>query len=39
MTPEEKARQQIDQQLEACGLDVQGYRQMNIMAGAGDRRP
>ncbi len=35
MTPEEKARRLIDQQLEACGWSVQDYRQMNISAGLG----
>lgn len=33
--PEEKARREIDQQLEACGWAVQDYRQMNISAGLG----
>ena len=35
MTPEEKARQEIDRQLEPCGWAVQDYRQMNISAGLG----
>jgi type I restriction enzyme R subunit len=35
MTPERKARQKIDQQLDACGWIVQDYRQMNISAGLG----
>jgi hypothetical protein len=35
MTPEEKARQKIDQQLEQCGWIVQDYRQMDISAGRG----
>ena len=32
MTPEQKARQQIDRQLEQAGWIVQDYRQMNISA-------
>jgi type I restriction enzyme R subunit len=35
MTPEQKARQQIDRQLEQAGWSVQDYRQMNISAGQG----
>ncbi|HUY90515.1 MAG TPA: hypothetical protein VMV10_17390 [Pirellulales bacterium] len=35
MTPEEKARQQIDQQLLQCGWVVQDFRAMNISAGLG----
>ena len=35
MTPEQKARQKIDQQLDQCGWKVQDYRQMNISAGLG----
>ena len=35
ITPEEKARREIDRQLEACGWTVQDYRQMNISAGLG----
>lgn len=35
MTPEQKARQQIDRQLEQAGWNVQDYRQMNISAGLG----
>jgi type I restriction enzyme R subunit len=35
MTPEQKARQQIDRQLGQCGWDVQDYRRMNITAGLG----
>jgi type I restriction enzyme R subunit len=35
MTPEQKARQQIDRQLEQAGWIVQDYRQMNISAGLG----
>ena len=35
MTPEQKARQRIDQQLDQCGWIVQPYRQMNITAGLG----
>jgi type I restriction enzyme R subunit len=34
-TPEQKARQQIDRQLEQAGWVVQDYRQMNISAGLG----
>ena len=35
MTPEQKARQRIDQQLEQCGWVVQDYADMNISAGLG----
>ena len=35
MTPEEKARQEIDRQLAACGWIVQDHKAMNIMAGPG----
>jgi type I restriction enzyme R subunit len=35
MTPEQKARQKIDQQLDQCGWVVQDYRQMDISAGRG----
>ena len=35
MTPEDKARQRIDQQLERCGWTVQDYRDMNISAAQG----
>lgn len=35
MTPEERARQTIDPQLEACGWLVQDYRQMDLSAGVG----
>jgi type I restriction enzyme R subunit len=35
MTPEELARQAIDQQLEACGWIVQDRKEMNIYAGLG----
>ena len=35
MKPEEKARQEIDRQLDQCGWQVQHYRQMNIFAGLG----
>ncbi len=34
-TPEEKARQNIDQQLKSCGWKVQDIADMNIMAGPG----
>jgi len=33
--PEEKARQEIDRQLAACGWLVQDHKSMNIMAGLG----
>jgi type I restriction enzyme, R subunit len=35
VTPEQKARQQIDRQLEQAGWIVQDYRQMHITAGLG----
>lgn len=35
MTPEEKARQAIDQQLAECGWPVQDFKQLNISAGLG----
>lgn len=35
MTPEQKARQEIDRQLEACGWQVQDFRRMNISASLG----
>ena len=35
MTPEQKARQKIEQQLVQCGWIVQNYRDMNISAGPG----
>ncbi|MGA2063242.1 MAG: DEAD/DEAH box helicase family protein [Thermoguttaceae bacterium] len=35
MTPEEKARKEIDRQLEQCGWIVQDYRKMNISASRG----
>jgi type I restriction enzyme R subunit len=35
MTPEELARQAIDQQLDACGWIVQDLKEMNIYAGLG----
>ena len=35
MTPEQKARQKIDQQLEQCGWIVQNQNEMNISAGLG----
>ncbi len=35
MTPEQRARQQIDLQLERSGWIVQDFRQMNISAGMG----
>ena len=35
MTPEQKARAEIDKQLEQCGWKVQSLASMNIMAGLG----
>jgi len=35
MTPEQKARKQIDQQLQQAGWIVQDYRQINITAALG----
>ena len=35
MTPEEKAREEIDRQLNACGWDVQDYRAFNPTAARG----
>jgi hypothetical protein len=35
MTPEQKARCEIDRQLEQCGWQVQDYRQMDIFAAQG----
>ncbi len=35
MTPEQRARQQIDRQLEQAGWIVQDFRQMNMSAGMG----
>jgi hypothetical protein len=35
MNPEEKAREEIDRQLVACGWLVQDHKAMNIMAGSG----
>jgi type I restriction enzyme, R subunit len=35
MTPEQKAREEIDKQLAACGWVVQNHKAMNIMAGLG----
>src|SRR3954464_12262240 len=35
MTPEQKARREIDRMLEECGWIVQGHREMNISAGPG----
>jgi type I restriction enzyme R subunit len=35
-TPEQKARQQIDAQLDACGWLVQDYRQFKPSAGRGE---
>ena len=32
-TPEEKAREQIDRQLEAAGWALQDYEQINLTAG------
>src|SRR5688572_2682605 len=35
MTPEQKAREEIDRQLAACGWLVQNHKAMNISAGVG----
>src|SRR5258707_788458 len=35
LTPEQRARQQIDAQLAACGWLVQDYKQFNPSAGCG----
>src|SRR6516165_4602121 len=35
MTPEQKARREIDRQLQQCGWVVQSFRDMNISAGPG----
>ena len=35
MTPEDQARQQVDQQLEACGWTIQDRKEMNIYAALG----
>ena len=35
MTPEQKARQRIDQQLEQAGWAVQDYADLNLSAGLG----
>ena len=35
MTPEQKAREAIDRQLQQCGWIVQSFRDMNISAGLG----
>lgn len=35
MTPEEKARLEIDRQLAACGWTVQDHKSMNLSAGPG----
>jgi type I restriction enzyme R subunit len=35
VTPEEKARQRIDEQLTRCGWVVQDYADMDIYAGPG----
>ena len=35
MTPEEKARQDIDRQLAQCGWQVQSRNEMNIFAAPG----
>ena len=35
MTPEQQARQRIDEQLVKCGWDVQDHADMNISAGPG----
>jgi type I restriction enzyme R subunit len=33
--PEQRARQEIDRQLGACGWIVQGHKAMNLAAGPG----
>jgi hypothetical protein len=35
MTPETKARQQIDQKLEAAGWVIQDIKQLNLSVGVG----
>lgn len=35
VNPEEKARQEIDRQLAACGWTVQDHKSMNLSAGSG----
>jgi len=35
LTPEQQAREKIDEQLEACGWVVQDFTSMNIHAGPG----
>ena len=35
MTPETKARQQIDQKLEQAGWTIQDMKQLNLAVGAG----
>ena len=35
MTPEQKARRDIDRQLEQCGWQVHDYREMNLQAVRG----
>ena len=35
MTPEQRARENIDQLLDACGWKVQHYRELNLSAGRG----
>ena len=35
MTPEEKARHEIDRQIEQCGWAVQDRTEMNLSAGPG----
>jgi hypothetical protein len=35
MTPEQKAREEIDRQLAAAGWLVQSHKAMNILAGLG----
>ena len=35
MTPKEKARRNIDRQLDRCGWRVQDYRSMDLSAGPG----
>ena len=35
VTPEERARQQIDRQLEQCGWTIQNFKSLNLSAARG----
>ena len=35
LTPEQRAREEIDEQLESCGWVIQDFTSMNIHAGLG----